>query len=350
MTVQIYDRVNPIRKPRGFEPVVQRWSTAFVNGCDELCIAFHAIQGHSAEEVYASPFFRWIDAALNLKSGPTVHDHAWFVDQNGLYTHTVAAYWVDRQKRDTWMADPDVSSWWNSDARLSEPTGYFRESLTVPVDRQESIYWLDYPAGLMRSKEVAIYPTPYCGYYGAMRDRIPLAAIDSLASPLQDLPAAQTRSTREARWRIMPPENLAVIRSAAFWGRCDPSQTEDYMRELRAPLERGMDFLRDSPTAAGCCSLRFQQTCDGTGTPALETHALGYFLSLKHMENWAEHHASHEAIFSAAIARYRKYGKANQLRTWHEVFVIPKQDNVFEYLNCAPGTGLSGYFDGEKLS
>lgn len=350
MTIQIHERVNPLRKPKGFEPVVQRWSTAFVNGCEEICVAFHGVQGRSAEEVQASPFFRWIEAALVLRNGPTVHDHAWFVDQNGLHTHIVAAYWVDRQKRDDWMTDLHVKSWWENDARLTEPTGYFRESITVPVDRQESIYWLDYPAGLMRSKEVAIYPTPYCGYYGAMRDRIPLAAADKLESPMPDLPAPKARATKGARWRIVTPENLAIIRSAAFWGRCDPSQTDDYMRELRAPLLRGMDFLKESPTATGCASLRFQQTCDVAGQSVLETHALGYFLSLKHMENWAEHHASHEAIFSAAIARYRKYGKANQLRTWHEVFVIPKQGNVFEYVNCTPGTGLSSYFDGEKLS
>ncbi len=121
------------------------------------------------------------------------------------------------------------------------------------------------------------------------------------------------------------------------------------MRDLRAPLERGMAYLRESPEATGCCSLRFQQTCDAEGKPELETHALGYFLSLEHMENWAERHASHEAIFTAAITRYRKFGKANQLRTWHEVFVLPEQGQIFEYVNCAPGTGLSGYFAGERL-
>jgi aldoxime dehydratase len=94
--------------------------------------------------------------------------------------------------------------------------------------------------------------------------------------------------------------------------------------------------------------LRFQQTCDPAGAPFLETHALGYFLSLDHLENWAERHSSHDAIFSAAIARYRKYGAANQLRTWHEVFVLPREGQLFEYLNCAPGTGLLGYFDAVK--
>jgi aldoxime dehydratase len=40
---------------------------------------------------------------------------------------------------------------------------------------------------------------------------------------------------------------------------------------------------------------------------------------------------------SAAIARYKKYGKLNQLRTWHEVF------------NCAPETGILPYFEAERL-
>ncbi len=349
MGLQVFDRVNPLRKPKGFEPVVQRWSAGFANKCEALCVAFHGIQGRDAESVYRSPFFPWIEKAISLPSGPTVHDHAWFIDQNGLYTHIVAAYWVDQERRDDWLVDPHLTSWWTDAARLAEPNGYFRESVTVPVERQETLYWKDYPAALSRSPEVAVYPTPYCGYYGAMRDRIPLAAVDAMAPAMNELPTPIARDTRSARWRIVTPQNLTVIRSAAYWGRCDPAQTEDYMRDLRAPLERGMAYLRESPEATGCCSLRFQQTCDAEGKPELETHALGYFLSLEHMENWAERHASHEAIFTAAIARYRKFGKANQLRTWHEVFVLPEQGQIFEYVNCAPGTGLSGYFAGERL-
>ena len=349
MGLQAYARVNPLRKPKGFEPVVQRWSAGLVNSCEALCVVFHGVQGKDAASVYASAFFPWITAAIGLPSGPTVHDHAWFVDENGLFTHIVAAYWVDRDRRDAWLAEPAVAQWWSDGARLSDSIGVFRESLTVPVERQETLYWQDYPAGLSRSPDVAVYPTPYCGYYGAMRDRIPLAAVDALAPAAVELPPPVSRPTRGARWRIATPENLAVIRSAAFWGRCDSAQTEDYMRDLRAPLERGMAYLRESPGATGCCSLRFQQTCSVTGTPELETHALGYFLSLGHMENWAERHASHDAIFSAAIARYRKFGKANQLRTWHEVLVLPEQGQTIEYVNCAPGTGLSGYFEGERL-
>ena len=106
MGLQVFDRINPLRKPKGFEPVVQRWSAGFANKCETLCVAFHGIQGRDAESVYASPFFPWIETAIGLPSGPTVHDHAWFIDQNGLYTHIVAAYWVDQGRRDDWLADP----------------------------------------------------------------------------------------------------------------------------------------------------------------------------------------------------------------------------------------------------
>ncbi|MFG1399889.1 phenylacetaldoxime dehydratase family protein [Roseixanthobacter pseudopolyaromaticivorans] len=351
MVMPLYDRIHPLRRPKGFEPVVQRWSTAFLNSCPAIAVAFHGIQGESPEEVYASSFFPWIADALALPDGPTVSDHAWFIDAAGLYTHIVAAYWVDVERRERFLADPAVRGWWEDEARLVERTGYFRESLTVPVERQESIYWQDYAGGLSASQDVALYPTPWCGYYGAMRDRIPLAAVDPLESPIAHtgLPAI-TRETRGARWRLKAPHNLAVIRSAAFWGRCDADQVDDYMRDLRAPLLRGMDFLKENGETTGCASLRFQQTCDAHGTPMLETHALGYFLSLGHLERWAETHPTHEAIFKAAIARYRKYGKANQLRTWHEVFVLPESNaQLFEYINCAPGTGLLGVLPGEQV-
>ena len=60
MGLQVFDRINPLRKPKGFEPVVQRWSAGFANKCETLCVAFHGIQGRDAQSVYASPFFPWI--------------------------------------------------------------------------------------------------------------------------------------------------------------------------------------------------------------------------------------------------------------------------------------------------
>src|SRR5262249_55090437 len=159
MSNHAFERINPLRKPKGFEPVVQRWSAGLPRKCGSLCIAFHGVQGADAQTIYKSGFMPWISEAICLPSGPDVHDHAWFVDQNGLYTHIVSTYWVEEARRDNWLENPRVASWWNDSARLSETNGYFRESLTVPAERLETLYWNDYPAGLSRSNEVALYPT-----------------------------------------------------------------------------------------------------------------------------------------------------------------------------------------------
>jgi aldoxime dehydratase len=348
MAVSVFERVHPIRKPKDFVPAVQRWSVALPNRCDRYFVSFYGIQGKDETAIYGSDFFRWMREALSQPAAPIVHDHARFVDQQGLTNHIVALYWIEPADCEAWQRDAVVAGWWNDPARLSEPTGYFRECLTVPLDRQETLYWQDYPAALSKAAEVSIYPTPWCGYYGAMRDRIPLAAVDALETAETSLGDPVTRETNGARWQIHTPHNLAVIRSAAFWGDCDAEQHEDFMTKLRSPLETGMNYLRENAGPTGCASLRYQQTCDTSGQTEAESHALGYFLSLSHLENWAEGHPSHHAIFSAAIARYRKYGKANQLRTWHEVYVLPADGQTFEYLNCSPQTGLLPYFQGER--
>ena len=53
------------------------------------------------------------------------------------------------------------------------------------------------PIGVSGSHEVALYPTPYCGYYGAMRDRliVDLTNVDFLDSTgLGALIGAQRRA------------------------------------------------------------------------------------------------------------------------------------------------------------
>lgn len=344
-------RVAPIRKKPGFVPAVQRWSFLLPPDCVALHVGFFAVQAEDAAALDASGFFAWARAALEGHAdGSSVVDHARFRDPAGRLNHVVAGYWVDAARYARWRDDAAIEAWWTDPARLSGPAGCWREVLCVPRDRQESIYWRDYPAALMRSPEVEMFPTPYCGYYGAMRDRIPAAATETLdASPGTVADHHPERRGHGEAWRIVPPHNLAVIRSANTWGRMDAEQHADYLAQLRGPLERGMDYLRDNPLPTGCLSLRMQRTTDVAGDPAPEDHALGHFLSLRHMEAWAEDHATHAAIFGAAISRYKRYGAANQLRTWHEVYVLPAGGQLFEYYNCHPGTGLLGWFEGERL-
>jgi len=340
-------RIAPIRRPEDFTPAVQRWSFLLPPECRQFRVAFLAVQAPDEATLDASPFMAWAGAALGGAHAPTTLDHARFRDSADALNHVIAAYWLDEGEFAAWRAATDP--WWSGPARLTGPTGVWREILRVPRDRQESIYWRDYPAALMTSPEVEIYPTPFCGYYGAMRDRIPAAATDPLDTAEEAL-QRHDRTGPGARWRITPPHNLAVIRSANSWGMMDAEQHADYMARLRGPLERGMDFLRDEPLPSGCASLRMQRKTDVAGAESPEDHALGHFLSLQHMERWAERHGTHAAIFGAAIARYKRYGASNQLRTWHEVYVLPQGDQLFEYTNCHDATGLLPWFDGECLS
>lgn len=339
-----------LRKREGFVPQVQRWSFQLPPDCMQMRVGFLAVQGLDDAALERSAFFRWAKDALSHVAGPTTFDHARFTDTQGLRNHVIAAYWIDDGRFERWRADEALQSWWTSKERLQNETGVWREVLRVPRERQESIYWRDYPAGLMSSEDVSVYPTPYCGYYGAMRDRIPLAAHDPLdAQADATLVENSGRTGYGERWRITPPHNLAVIRSANTWGHMDEEQLADYEANLKKPLAHGMAYLRESPLPTGCASLRMQSKFDTHGRALPEEHALGHFLSLRHMEKWAENHATHAAIFKAAISRYKRYGKDNQLRTWHEVYVLPAGDQLFEYIHCGPETGLLRWFHGERL-
>lgn len=344
----------PIRKPENHVPAVQRWSAILP---DELVVGTFGVQSLAPDELGSGAFMRWASDALtpsfssssqptslsgsSSSFAPVTADHARHTDEAGYTHHVVVAYWRDPGAYERWAEAND--GWWSSSDRDRED-GVYREVVRVPRDRAESIYWLDYPGGLMRDTRTELYPTPYCGYYGAMRDRLSAAGDDSLdgaAAP------PERYSDRSGRWKVTLPHNVAVIRSAHTWQFMDEEQLADYGRKLKPPLSKGMDFLA-TKRESGCLSLRWLTSTEADGSERPEAHATAYFTSLRHMEDWAERHRTHAAIFGAAVARYKHYGGENQLRTWHEVFVLP-QGQVFEYINCHPETGLLPYFDGEKV-
>ncbi|TXT13137.1 hypothetical protein VHUM_01538 [Vanrija humicola] len=329
-------RAVPLRKPPGFTPAVQRYSALLPPSTSELVIGQFGVQARDASTLAASPLLRWAEAAFRLPHGPSTRDDARFVDGAGYTNHVVTGYWLGGY--DAWRAATEA--WWAEDARLDEP-GTWREVLRVPPDRFESIYWLDYPGGLSADAGVALYPTPYCGYYGAMRDR--LVVNDALEAPGAP-PARRKGETPRGRWRVAVPHNTAVIRTAHTWSAMDGEQKADYDAKLAPPLAKGMGYLQAHPDA--CLSLRWATTTAADGALVPEKHATGYFATLGKMEDWSERHRTHAAIFSAAVGRYKFYGEKNQLRTWHEVCVLPDdREQLFEYIGCHGDTGLLPYFD-----
>ncbi|MDI4237143.1 phenylacetaldoxime dehydratase family protein [Bradyrhizobium sp. Arg237L] len=345
------ERVTPLRKPPNFKPAVQRWSFQVPPGQSQFRMALFGAEAPSDAAVNDHPLLSWIERFLSSHpDGPNCLQHARSRTLYGTATHLVSAYWVNEERFARWMRDEAAESWWQDPARLTGPFGTWREILRVPRDRQESLFWLDFPIGVSASAEVALYPTPYCGYYGAMRDRLLAAAKDKLESTFGTALRRQSgRIGFGEHWAVQPPKNIAIIRGGSSWGFMDQEQHANYEEQLRGPVSAGMDYLERNALPSGCACMRWQRSSDIRGHLDPDEYAHAYFLSLQHLEDWSENHASHAAIFSAAIRRYRHYGAANQLRTWHEVYVLPEGGHTFEYLNCHPDTGLLSWFDAKKL-
>jgi aldoxime dehydratase len=182
--------------------------------------------------------------------------------------------------------------------------------------------------------------TTCSGYWGAARDRIPLAS-DDLFEPT--VAAAEPAFAPSARAIIRPPGNMAVIRSGVSWEDCEGEQLDDYQERIRPKLDAGMIFLRDHPRETGCFSLRQVECISPEGQPLREGYSLGAFVSISHLEAWARDHPTHLAIYMRAMAARRKYQEKLQLRTYNEIFIIEAGNPPFEYVNCHPKTGLLPY-------
>ena len=344
-------RAFPLRVPANHKPLLQRWS-AFLPE-KEIIIGIFGWQGAFEQDFVASEMAQWqTKRLLDHPNGPCQHDLSRFVDSRQLFNFVLTAYWTHRADYRLWRNDPSVEEWWTSPDRLSSDHGVWREIMQVPGDRFESLYWADYLGGLSSYEGISLFPTKYNGYYGSMRDRLIASANDPLQAPPSLTPSTlrRPRETANARWVVKVPNNLAMIRSAHSWRLMDGEQLEDYEEKIRPPLGRGMDYLQSHTEETGCLALRWQSKCDREGHESQELFATAFFDCLGNMEAWAESHRTHAAIFAAATKRYKLYGKKNQLRTWHEVAVLPDdREQLFEYINCHAETGMLEFFEGTRL-
>jgi hypothetical protein len=339
------NRRYPLRKPDGHAPAVQRYSARLPQETSRAAILFLGMQAETAEALRASGFHDWLRAVATGDDAPVNLEYAAFTDPQGCVNHLVALYWMDSDAQARWARSAPVRDWWDRPAAITGPVGQWWEPVIVSRERLETITFREYLRGVSACPHIAVKPMNESGYWGAARDRIPASADDRMASPLERLQARQgTLNSRGARLLVQPPLNLTVIKSGVSWEKCDSEQLGDWERHLRPRLDAGMDFLRRNPEATGCCSLRQVACMNPAGDALKEAYSLGYFLSLAHLEHWAEHHPTHLAIFTRAMADRLKYQERLELRTYHEVFVLGPDSAPFEYVNCHPGTGLLPFF------
>lgn len=344
--METLERRLPMRKPPNHKPAVQRYSVRFPEGVREVVCAYIGIQGVDAAGAAGTDFCARLSQALPAADGPDAFDWADYVDTAGVANTFCVAYWLDPSRHDRWVAGSAFGAWWQMPAREAEATGYWMEIHRVPLDRMETIAFREYPGGIARCPDGAMTAMSESGYFGAMRDRIPLAAYDTMDSPLGTaVPTPQARATRGARWRVQVPENLVCIRSGVSWEKCQAEQRAAYDNVMRPTLDRGMENLRAQGLETGCFTLRQVQLVELAGARLPQAYSQGYFQSLQHLEKWCHYHPTHLAIYKQAMADRKHYAERLELRTYHEVFVLPRTGQHFEYVNCHPATGLAAFFE-----
>jgi aldoxime dehydratase len=127
-----------------------------------------------------------------------------------------------------------------------------------------------------------------------------------------------------------------LIRSGQDWTDTDGDERRMYLEDVEPVLRAGMEFLRDEGAAVGCFANRYVTVEGGE-----RSYGMSWWRSLDALERWSESHPTHLAIFGAAMRYLSTLGPAARLRLYHEVSVLPVDGQLFEYVDCRPGTGLS---------
>lgn len=258
-------------------------------------------------------------------------------DSTGHHQLVATGYWFDPALLKTLFAGEAFRRVWEAHTEPDQPLGLFREVFNFPMTRFETLHsGPDHLVGVANVRDGISEPVPHHAYWGSMRDRIPDSARDRFASdePVHILARESHRIT------VRPNRNLAIIRSGQDITAAFGEERTQYLGDVEPTLISGMNFLRDDGKEVRCYDCRFFRFIDERGEPLDHTYGYAYFQCLEELEKWAEHHPSHNAIFGSFLEFAPRYGESMQSRFWHEVAVLPAEDQFAEYANCAPCTGL----------
>ncbi len=305
---------------------------------DPLVAGYFGIQA-----THPAKLEQWARPALIENDAPLAVEQGVFRDRRGNSNFLYVGYWRRSAYRE-WWAQHGNSGWWHDQRRLCEGVGYWREVVTMPFERFETLHSTKSPHGISVSADGMNGPIDEHAYPGAMRDRIHLSATRSLRNPdgLNTLMHSEA-SADGKRVVIVPPENMCVIRSGQNWSLCDVREKAWYLEKVHPVLLEGMRFLSEHPTETNCYALRFVRKTDNSWHNVEQSFGLGYSADVYAFEHWAKSHPTHLAIFDSFLEMVEEFREAMQLRLWHEVTSVPGRGCEFEYLACHPQTGLLGY-------
>jgi aldoxime dehydratase len=315
----------------------------FVARADEslkqVVMAYFGVQ-YAKEELrpQALSALRLIADQFLLMDGPGNHDTTFYRDETGCGNLIAVGYWTDPDAFQRWLSSEPVVGWWQSDSRLSDGIGYFREIVSPRAEQFETLYAFtdNFPGiGAVMNRGVSDEILEH-GYWGSMRDRMPISQTDRM-QPKGHLTVANGEAAQSGRVVISAHDNIALIRSGQDWSETEGEERTLYVKEIEPTLKAGMDFLRDHGQELGCYSNRYVHYIDADGNLLEKSYNIGHWRSLDRLERWAESHPTHLRIFTTF---FRVATQLSKLRLYHEVSVFDASNQHYEYINCHDQTGL----------
>ena len=155
---------------------------------------------------------------FRAQHGPGHWDRARYVDE-AQYTNVVSvAYWDDPARFDAWF--PAAREAWTGGRPAADGLGTYIEVLRPSVEGYETLFSsLGRTEGIAALAEGMSADVQEHAYWGGMRDRIPLSQTNDMA------PAGAPGLTRDGnRVRIIPHDNLCLIRSGQDWSDTDAAE------------------------------------------------------------------------------------------------------------------------------
>jgi len=327
-------RTRQSRLPQDYAPPYPSFVARFTPSVKRVAMAYFGAQHRGAAPDEATGSLNQMSEALATHHGPGHWDRATYVDEAG-YTNVITiAYWDGAEVFDTWF-----KTWggdWTGDDHAHDGVGYFTEVLRPRVEHFETLFSANNrPEGIAVVAKGMSDMVLEHAYWGGARDRISRSQTGDMA------PAGAPRIvTQDARRRVIPHENLCLIRSGQDWSDTGTEERRMYLQDVEPVLRKGMDFLRDDGLSVGCFANRYMKVTDAEGEITDKTFGMSLWKSLTALENWAESHPTHVAIFAAAMRHLSALGPAAQLKLYHEVTVAAADEQFFEYLNCHDRTGM----------
>jgi aldoxime dehydratase len=320
-----------------YQPPFPMFVARAADDLTQVVMGYFGVQYRGAEHrAEALAALQHITGDFGLDDGPGEYDMTHHQDAEGYDNLIAVGYWRDPATYERWLARPEVADWWRSDERLGANVGFFREIVSPRADQFETLYaFTDRFPGVGAVMDEVSGEILEHGYWGSMRDRVPMSQTDWLSAKGELV--ADADPARSGRVVVRGHDNVALIRSGQDWADTGDAERALYVEEIEPVLRAGMDFLRDNGQAIGCYSNRYVQYIDADGEPIEKTYNIGHWRSLDLLERWAESHPTHLRIFTTF---FKVAPSLEKLRLYHEVSVFDASAQYYEYINCHAATGM----------